>query len=71
MINNAISDSEFLDDLIDDRELAAILRVDYKSIPVMRCRGKLPIEQYRVGRKTLSSRRSAIEYIEAHKLQQA
>ena len=54
--------------LKDDPELAKILRVQPKSIPVMRCRGQLPIEQYRVGRKTLSSRRSAVEYIKSGKL---
>lgn len=65
------SDQEFLADLIDDNELAEILRLKPKSIPVMRCRGQLPIEQYKVGRKTLSSRRSAIAFIKSGKLQTA
>ncbi|MCB1679141.1 MAG: hypothetical protein KDI16_10720 [Halioglobus sp.] len=68
MSSQAISDKEFLDDLIGDDELAAILRVQPKSIPVMRSRGKLPIPTYKRGRKTLSSRRGAVELLKASAL---
>lgn len=65
MSSPALSDQEFLDDLIDDDELAAILRVKTKSIPVMRSRGKIPIPTYKRGRKTLSSRRGAVELVKS------
>ncbi|RLA49665.1 MAG: hypothetical protein DRQ98_13850 [Gammaproteobacteria bacterium] len=60
-----LTDQEFLDDLIDDKELAQILRVQPQSISVMRSRGQIPIPTYKRGRKTLSSRRGAVEYIKA------
>jgi hypothetical protein len=65
MSQQELSDQEFLDDLIEDQELAEILRVQPQSIPVMRSRGKLPIPTYKRGRKTLTSRRGAVEYIRA------
>lgn len=68
MSQQAFTDQEFLEDLIDDDELAAILRVKPESIPVMRCRGKLPIATYKRGRKTLSSRRGAVELLKASAL---
>jgi len=61
----SLSDQEFLDDLIDDDELARILHVQPQSIPVMRCRGKLPIPTYKRGRKTLSSRAGAVALVKA------
>ena len=65
MTNQTDSDQAFLDDLIEDSELAAILRVKPKSIPVLRARGKIPIPTYKRGRKTLSSRRGAIELVKS------
>jgi|GEM_PF-1607294 len=61
----ALSDQDFLADLIDDDELAAILHVQKQSIAVMRCRGKLPIPTYKRGRKTLSSRAGAVALVRA------
>lgn len=60
---HTLNDADFISDLIDDHELARILHVQPQSIPVMRCRGKLPIPAYRRGRKTLSSRKAAIELL--------
>lgn len=60
-----LSDQEFLDDLIDDKELAQILRVQPQTIPVMRARGKIPIPTFKRGRKTLSSRRAAVALLRA------
>ena len=68
MSSQALTDKEFLDDLIDDDELAAILRVQVKSIPVMRSRGKIPIPTYKRGRKTLTSRRGAVQLLKASAL---
>ena len=68
MSNQTLSDQEFLEDLIDDDELAAILRVKPESIAVMRCRGKLPIPTYKRGRKTLTSRRGAVQLLKASAL---
>jgi hypothetical protein len=61
----ALSDQDFLADLIDDDELARILHVQKQSIPVMRCRGKIPIKTYKRGRKTLSSRADAVALVRA------
>ena len=63
-----LPDEEFFADLIEDSELAKIFHVDPKSIPVMRCRGKIPIPTYRRGRKTLSSRRAAIALVKASRV---
>lgn len=68
---HGLSDEEFLADLCDDNELARILRVQRQSIPVMRCRGKLPIPTYRLGRKTLSSRSAAIELLRQSRVRYA
>ena len=62
---DTLTDREFLDDLIEDTELAQILRVQPQSIPVMRSRGQLPIPTYKRGRKTLSSRRGAVELVKS------
>jgi len=61
----ALSDQNFIDDLIEDDELAAILHVQKKSVAVMRCRGLLPIATYKRGRKTLSSRADAVALVRA------
>ena len=61
----ALSDQDFLADLIDDDELARILHVQKQSVPVMRCRGKIPIKTYKRGRKTLSSRADAVALVRA------
>ena len=60
-----LSDEEFIADLVEDDELAKILHVQPKSIPVLRARGKLPFPSYKRGKKTLSSRRGAVEHIKA------
>ena len=60
------SDVEFLDDLIDLDDLAAILRIKRASIPPLKARGKLQgIEFYRLGRNLYATRSSAVRFIKA------
>lgn len=63
MSQQALSDQEFLDDLIPRDEAARLLRVTPESLAVMHCRGKIPLSRYKRGRESLYSKAEIAAYI--------
>jgi hypothetical protein len=54
---------DFLNDLIDRKEAARLLRITPESLAVMHCRGKIPLSRYKRGRESLYSKSEIAEYI--------
>ena len=63
MSQQALSDQEFLDDLINREEAARLLRITPESLAVLHCRGSIPLSRYKRGRESLYSKSEIADYI--------
>ena len=63
MSQQAVSDQEFLDDLIPRAEAAKLLHITPESLAVLHCQGRIPLSRYKRGRESLYSKAEIAEYI--------
>lgn len=68
MSQQALSDQEFLDDLIPRAEAAKLLHVTPESLAVMHSRGSIPLSRYKRGRESLYSRSEIVELIRSSRI---